>query len=421
VTVVDAVQECPDCGSTALARLRTDPPWCTKCKWNLAQWPEPKKKRGRRGIARDRKRAFELNRRLLAELEGAQPSRPRRTRAAALLAGASAALLVFDLALLLGGVYLLINAIVPLKILAVFMILVAVECRIRFDRVGDRWDGVSRQELPGLWSVIDEAQVALGAPRVDTLIITNEFNASCARSGIRRRVVLTIGLPLWGVLSADARQALLGHELGHLVNGDPTTAFATQPALNTFASLAEIFDPRDMIDSQNAVAEFFGTLLAYAVFLPLHLVCNWAQTALIRVAAQDHQRAEVYADALSVKLGGTAGATELTQVLLFETGVLDALRRSAAASDDPQIWRAAVGEATAACAAHARVAEQRSMRYGVSRYRSHPPDGLRSRLVRSWPRADPAIPVPAEKLATADRELARQYKSAQRAIGHWRV
>jgi heat shock protein HtpX len=423
VTTTETPAQCPECGSTALRRVRTDPPWCGQCEWNLAQWPEPKSKttkRARRALARDRRRAFETNRRLLAELEGAQPTAARRTRAGLLLAAASAALLLADLALLVGGVVLLISRSFLLIAAGVFMILIGIECRLRFyrfDTVGE----VTREDAPSLWAVVDQAKVALGAPEIDSLVITNDFNAGCARSGIRRRVVLQLGLPLWGALSPAGRLALLGHELGHLVNGDPSTGLVTQPALATFGRLADIFDPRGLVNSDNVVAELLATVLAYMVFFPLHAACEWAHAGLIRVAMQDHQRAEAYADALAVRLGGSRGAEELIRVLLFDKSITNVLRRTVASSDDPAEWRAATARTLESCGTQLKFSEQSSMRYGVSRYLEHPPSGLRSRLVRSWSAAAPAVSVPAGFLAAADRELTRQYKSAARAIGRWSI
>jgi heat shock protein HtpX len=415
VTAVDDPGRCPRCDSTALARVRTDPPWCTACEWNLDAWPEPKVKRHRRRVLRNRRRAFEINRRLLRDLEGAHPARPRATRADVIMGAASAGLVLFDLALIVFGAVLLVTAAWPLKVVALIMILVGLECRIRFFRI-DTFGSTTRAELPELWSLVDGARAAVGAPRIDVLTINNEFNASCARSGIRRRTVLSIGMPLWGALSPAGRQALLGHELGHLVNGDPTTAFATQPALTTFARLAEIFDPEYLIDADDPIRQLIGTIIAYTLFWPLRVFCTWAHFGLARVAAQDHQRAEAYADALAVRLGGTDGAVELMQVLLFYRTSLTALRRAAGDSDHPPAWQGEVARSIAVRTERLAVAEQTSMRYDVSVYASHPPTGLRSRLVRSWPATQPAIRVPVDVMAAADRALQRKYRIAQRAI-----
>ena len=415
MTAVDAPTRCPQCGKAALAHVRDDPPWCTACEWNLGQWPQPEKKRGRRAALRERRRAFEANRQLLRQFAGTLPERPHRTRAGVVLGAVSVLLLLFDIGLLVGGVILIITAVWAVRLLALFVILLGVECRPRFFKM-DAHGEVTPQEVPSMWAVIEQARESVGAPKIDRLTITSDFNASCGHSGMRRQVVLSIGLPLWAALSPAGRLALLGHELGHLVNGDPTTSFVTQPALTTFGRLADVFDPDHLIDDASGLPQLAATILTHVIFVPMYLVCRGIQHALWRTAAQDHQRAEIYADALAVRLGGTRGATEVAQVLLFGDSVVRALRAVADDSGDPQAWQAEVARTLAAGAAELQVTEQRSMRYDVSAYASHPPSGLRSRLVRSWPATAPAIRIPVETMAAADSEMSRRYTGARRAL-----
>jgi heat shock protein HtpX len=428
VTATDTLERCPECGSAALHRVRTDPPWCRDCEWNLGQWPEPKRKRGRQRVLRDRRRAFELNQRLMREFAGVLPTKPRPTRADDVLTAAAVLLLSFDLLLLAGGIYLLFAGNWVLKVVAVVLILVAIECRPRFGSIDDG-DGieVTREEAPQLWSVVYAAAQAVGAPRIDHLSVSNEFNASCGRVGLRGATTLVIGLPLWGALSPAGRQALLGHELGHLVNGDPTRGFWTQLTLTTFARLAQVFDPQGLdetapakyharVDPRNAVSLTLAAVVQYVLFFPLHVFFSATQRALLRLAGEEHQRAEVYADAIGTHLGGTPGAVELADVWLSRGLVNRGLIRGAEESADPAVWNREVLASVEQSPAELRLAEQHSLRGQASRFASHPPDGLRSRLVSSWPFTPPIIPTPVHQMAAGDRELQRRYKSAQRAI-----
>src|SRR4051794_6508885 len=211
---------CPDCGNERLAGERP-PPWCPACEWNLGAWPPPpgRGQRRQRALLRARAAAFALNAALLAELHGRRPERPSATRTRTILTAVSLAILLFDLALLGAGIAAMIEGNWPLKVVGVFAVLIALECRPRFPRVDPAYREVDRDEAPALHRLLDEAADALGAPRVDLLLLDDEYNAWCGRSGLRRRVVVGIGLPLWCALSPAGRQALLGHELGHLVNG----------------------------------------------------------------------------------------------------------------------------------------------------------------------------------------------------------
>ena len=421
MTTAQVVARCPDCGNAQLARSERQPPWCPACEWNLAAWPPPPQKRRRRqrAVLRARTAAFAINAALLEELRGRRPDRPVTTRTRAVLTAVSLALGLFDVALLVAGVVAVVEGNWPLRIVGVLAVLIALECRPRFPRIDPAFRQVTRADAPALYRVLDEAADALGAPRVELVLLDDEYNAWCARSGLRRRVMIGIGLPLWGALTPAGRQALLGHELGHLVNGDPGRGALTQPALATFAHLADVFDPRKMGGTgHNPVHDLLAQLISYLLFGPVHLLCRWANRRVQRVAARDHQRAEVYADALAVRLGGRDGAEELMRTLLFRKSARFAVRAVAhEGSSDPADWqRAAAAAVTGRSAAVQRVREQESLRNDVSIYGSHPPAGLRLRLVRSWPASAPHVPVPVSAMADADAQLARRYESVRRAL-----
>jgi Zn-dependent protease with chaperone function len=362
-----------------------------------------------------------MNAELFEELRTRQPERPRPTRTGAILMLASLALLVFDVGLLVVGGYLIAVGIVPLKVLGGFLILVGLECRIRFPKAQTGYNRVSRDEAPALFEIIDEAQRAVGAPRIDTVQVDTEFNATCGYYGIRRRPVLTLGLPLWSALGPAARQALLGHELGHLVNGDVRARFLTQPAVTTLGHLAIIFDPRPLAGGRtfrsNVFSEVLAAILAYAIFAPAQFVFLAGHNALLRVAARDHQRAEVYADALAVRLGGSAGAEELMRVLVLLRRVAPRVRKASRTfGPRPELWRGEVAAVTELPAAELTVQEQLSLRYDADIYASHPPSGMRRRLVRSWTERGPAYPVPEAAHAAADEQLQRRYERVTKQL-----
>lgn len=408
-------QRCPQCAGP-LARLAEEPPWCPQCEWNL----ETLQLRGKpppRGAVRTRARAFALNQALLAELSGTLPQRPATTRVRAILLAASAALLAFDLALLVGGGYLLVAGIGAMHLVGFLLLLIGLECRIRVPRWEPKVVRVSRAEAPRLFSIIDQACAALGGPRIERLYVTATWQASCGRSGLRGRTVLVIGLPLWASLTPNGRMALLGHELGHLVNGDPTTAFVTQPALTTFRRLAAVFNPQELFSRYGTYWQYLAAPLVLAVFWPVYVVCRRADRLLSRTAARDHQRAEAFADALGMRLGGKSGALELGQVLLFAGTARIAVREAArAGSSDPADWQQAVAAAIAERLPDTRSAEQISLRYEVSAFASHPPTGLRHRLIASWPDMEPVIPVSRESFDAADAELASHYARVRKAV-----
>src|SRR5205823_3116489 len=87
--------------------------------------------------------------------------------------------------------------------------------------------------LPALAALIERVRAAEDAPVLDGVVIGGMFNASVSQVGWRRRRYITVGLPLMTVLDPQERVALLAHEIGHLVNGDPARGGVTGSALAT--------------------------------------------------------------------------------------------------------------------------------------------------------------------------------------------
>ena len=345
------------------------------------------------------------------------PGRPRPTRTRVLLTCASAALLLFDIALISGGAYLLFGGYWWHKIIGGLLILIGIECRPRFYKLDIAYEAVSKEEAPQLWALVEAVGAAVGAPEIHSLAVTDEFNAWCGRTGVRRRVVLALGLPLWGALSPAGRQALLGHEMGHLVNGDPTTAFTTQPAMTTFGRLAQILEPGALVSRRDPLLTLITAVVAYSVFFPVSRLCRWVHVVLLRIGARDRQRAEAYADALAANLGGSAAVDELIRVLVLADSVATAVGRAASrGAADPDTWRASASQVLALPERAMLVAEQATLRYDASPYAHHPPSGLRLRLARSWPDREAAMPIPVDQFAAADVPLAPYFQRAQRAL-----
>ncbi len=70
-----------------------------------------------------------------------------------------------------------------------------------------------------LFDVVDDVVRAIGAPAVNTIIVTGEFQASAVvyRPAWRpwRRRVLVLGFPVMATLSTDELRAVIAHELAH--------------------------------------------------------------------------------------------------------------------------------------------------------------------------------------------------------------
>src|SRR6266702_8615590 len=78
----------------------------------------------------------------------------------------------------------------------------------------------TREEAPLLFRLIDKVAAAADTKTADQLVVDDEFNASWAILGLRRKRVLTLGMPLFMALDDQERVSLLAHELAHARNGD---------------------------------------------------------------------------------------------------------------------------------------------------------------------------------------------------------
>ncbi|HTX00857.1 MAG TPA: M48 family metallopeptidase, partial [Acidimicrobiales bacterium] len=96
---------------------------------------------------------------------------------------------------------------------------------------------------PQLFALVQEVAAAVQAPRVQSIRLTSEFNASYGRIQRRRRE-LTLGLCLWSILEPPERVALIGHELGHAVNRDVRNSAFVRRAVASLGRWRLVLNPR---------------------------------------------------------------------------------------------------------------------------------------------------------------------------------
>jgi Zn-dependent protease with chaperone function len=178
----------------------------------------------------------DLGDRLVAELLDAEELEPRLTPVRLGAYAIAATVHVLTLGLLLGGAALI--ALTFFNVLALgagaLAIGVAVIMRPRFGK--PREDGMlARREAPALHELADEVAEALDVRPPDIIVVDRRFNASWQIVGLRRRRVLTLGLPLVAILDRQERVALAAHELAHARNGDSTRGLFVGSAINGLA------------------------------------------------------------------------------------------------------------------------------------------------------------------------------------------
>lgn len=371
-----------------------------------------------------KKLALRLNDRQFAAYATTPPTRPEWTAARAALVTVSAVLVVLVTGLAVLGGWLVLRDFPSFSLLAgVPVLMVAWVLRPRLGSAGETWAQLTRADAPVLFALLDRIAAAANAPLPDRVELNADFNAMAGIHGLRRRRTLVIGLPLFGVLPPAQRVALLGHEFGHFVNGDPARAALTMPALNTPLIVADLVRPEWWAEDENPLVKIVFLLMRPFQLL-LQRLFLLIGAGVRAVAARDHQRAEYCADALAVRLAGTSAVTALMTDLAAAEQLLGTIAAAERGTQSNQEnarrnhpgaarWRAAA-DAWRATLDRDEVLEKSVS--DTSLWRDHPPAGLRARIAESWPYADPSLVLSEADSAKIDAELHRYYARAGRDL-----
>jgi Zn-dependent protease with chaperone function len=417
VKITRLADPCPACG-LVLSRPETDQPWCPACEWNLGVYdPEMTPSRGWLWLERlSHRLAYRWDGVLFARFSAERPSAPGWTPAHIALVAVSAVLLAVPLGLLVLGILVLRDFPSWQGVLGLVPLALAYALRPRFGRVPSGKFVVRRDQVPTLFALIDQVAEAVGAATPKVVVVDLDFNAASGRTGLRRTSVLSIGAPLWAVLGPQERVALLAHELGHQVNGDPARGLLVRPALTTFAALARATGVhrtiRDITFSEDPYER---------VPLPVQLVL-WVVSRIVlsvhfvlaALGQRDGQRSEYLADAVAVDVAGSAATVALLDNLTVLPDVVRLLVHHAETKPAGE-WRAMAASLYANRQADMASLRQLSTRR-TSVWDSHPPNGLRARMVEAWPHRDPVVVLTSVDSARVDAELAGRYARAHRAF-----
>src|SRR5215472_4385014 len=414
---------CPDC-QAPLKVPPKGPLWCSSCEWNLPAYDaELVPTQGWRWLSRrTHATAFRLDCARYTELAASPLQRPGLTLARIVLVVVSALLVLLTLAGIGLGVWLLMLDFPSWAMLpGLLLILLSVAVRPRLGGLPPEKSTLRRQQAPTLFGLIERGAAATGTGMPAVVAVDGRLNASWSRVGLHQRSLLTIGLPLWIVLRPQARVALLAHELAHAVNGDPARDLLVYPALTTFRQLAHAVGgwepypagppdrPRlfSMIgDLVRGTFSVFGGAFVLWVVSRLFLVVHLGLTAL---GMRDRQRSEYLADAMAVDVAGTEATMELLDRLLLLPSIVATIGENIATAL-PARW-AGIADALHAELGGELANRRQLTRRGTSLWETHPPIGLRARMVEGRPGREARIVLSEEESARIDQELAGWYAS----------
>jgi Zn-dependent protease with chaperone function len=422
---------CPSCGWSGEFDSRFTQ-WCEKCGFNADPAPPDSETRW---AARRKQRARARAQRLCDQLAAAQDLRPTSMTGVAVTAVST---LVH-----LATLGLVIASFVVIKTwsatywwawaLGGFGILVAIAVRPQLWRAlrapkGLEESALTRETAPALFALLERCAAQLHAPVPDYVVMNGAFNAATRNFGLRRRRLLTIGVPLWTVLTGPQRVALLGHELGHHVNRDVTHGVWASTARRSLNEWVKLFNPnesrreriaRRRIASSGpigALAALFVPVAIVVVCGPLFLLAMACYGWLTRLDLRSGQRAEHLADELGARLGSSSAAVALTERLALaeSVGYFLRLQRSARSTEDP--WPALRAYLDSIPDHEKRRRILLDQRRGTRIDATHPANHLRRELLMSRPQLPGTVTVDEAQWAAIDGELSKHYAAVAHSL-----
>lgn len=165
---------------------------------------------------------------------------------------------------------------------------------------------LSRQKYPELYALVYMVANALHSRHIDKIAFSEAYNAGFRRVGLRQEWMLTLGIPLWAMLNAEERVALLGHEIAHGINGDYTRGFVIGSAFN---ALQYWHAYAYYLLAERSVAMLAGIVLIIVTGPPF-----WLLNTLM---FYESQQAEYFADSLGASVSGTDATLSLLAKLQF--------------------------------------------------------------------------------------------------------
>jgi Zn-dependent protease with chaperone function len=408
---------------------RNAAPWCPDCEWGLDRY-EPARRRPEMGWRwADRllfRAAYRLTDRQYSALLGRAIGRGGWGPARWGLLVAAVVLLAAVLACLGAGVYLIADHFPSWRIApGVVLVLLAIGLWPRLGRLDRYSRQIPRDQAPALYRLLDEVAAAIGAPAPHIVEVDSSFNASAGSIGVLRKRVVRLGMPLWALLPPQQRVALLGHEMGHFVNGDAARGPVTQIPLTTLGRLADLLRPAgwrlnrrgtstltQTMRGTNIVAEMItGVVLTVA-----HGIVRSGHVVLVWICMRDSQRAEYLADQLAARAGGSTAAAALLDSLMMSDSMAMVARREARGGVAVSGWLAAADALRVEVAPRLSGMRQLSARDEVSMFATHPPTGMRARMIESRTYEPAAVTLTAADSQRIDNELAKPLADARRDL-----
>ncbi|MEV5988540.1 M48 family metalloprotease [Streptomyces sp. NPDC052051] len=199
------------------------------------------------------------------------------------------------------------------------------QVRPRFGRPAPELPTLRREQAPALYALLDGIADAAGVRHVDIVQLSARFTVRVSAVGIRRELLLELGVPLWSTFTPQQRVAAIAHELGHFAARDIRRGLMVDMALRTLRSSAEfagrhpsasdaaptaIGNVRYASVAATATVRFAnrGRFADWALWIP-GLVAQGVARLLTRLTLPGARCAEFQADAVAARIASTRAAT----------------------------------------------------------------------------------------------------------------
>lgn len=275
-----------------------------------------------------------------------------------------------------------------------------------------------REQFPTLYQITDRIAQVLDSPPIDGIVPDFHFNAAFGQFGWKRQRILFLGVPLFSILDGREKVALLGHELAHGVNADPTRSFFIGTALQSLARWYAIVHPRDQLFTGVGPVAIVLLFLRLFSLLLASIIWLWAY-ALSHLLWRDQQRAEYLADFLAAKVSGTeAQLAVLEKIHLNETFRLS-LKIAYLNRDGPNFFNK-LQQRVAQVPARELERIRRINQLTRSRLdATHPPTAYRIEFLKAHDIPEANVVLSSTELVSLDQELAYLQDEVQKQLFAW--
>jgi Zn-dependent protease with chaperone function len=378
--------------------------WCSACGWNLTGGVagSPRPRRLDRAVER---LASTFDERLARELLSAESLEPDLTPARLAAYAIAGAVHLTTAGLVLGAGLLAALTFPNPFALAGAAAMLGFAWLVR-PRLGTPPEQglVPLSETPALRALLDEIAAVLETATVDLLVVDGELNASWGVVGLRRRRVLTIGLPLFAALGAEERVALLAHELAHGRNGDLRRGMFVGSALNTLEELYSTMLPGESLLTHSAmgILDLLSRFLLWLLAQPVRALL-WVELHLL---LRDMQRAEYLADSLAASVAGTEAAVSLEETVLLQATIEMCIHDAAHKKEARELLFPTIRAKVRAVPAVERERVRRVAELERARLTAtHPLTSMRLRLLEERPHRGRRVTLGEDDSAAIDGEL----------------